>query len=123
MIARAVPIGNRAAIELCLNAHVVRRTSCSYIRVASAAPVLASQPLFKYDSRDSGSKYWQLTQKGQERLMEAALRFGWPSVAETVQIILVERRRTVEQPLGDDIFKWFPIVESGRLDGDQSQRD
>lgn len=86
-------------------------------------PVLAPHPLFKYDSKDSGSKYWQLTQKGQERLMEAALGLDWPSVAETVQIILVERRRTIEQLLGDDIFKWFPIVESRRLDSDQSQSD
>jgi hypothetical protein len=40
-----------------------------------------------------------------------------------VQIILGERRRTIEQLLEDDIFKWFPVVESGRLDNDQSQRD
>lgn len=80
--------------------------------------VQVPQPLFKYDANiwDSGSTCWKLTDKGQERLMDAAFRHQWSSAAETVQIILAERGRSVEQLLEDDIFKWFPIAESGRLE-------
>ncbi|KAM0344544.1 hypothetical protein ACHAPU_007524 [Fusarium lateritium] len=68
------------------------------------------QPLFAFSSHFEGMKSWKLTDKGQELLMKGAFRAC--QLGDVVQTILTERGVTVEELLEDNIFKWFPIVET-----------
>ncbi|KAF4992801.1 hypothetical protein FGRMN_6903 [Fusarium graminum] len=105
MTAFAAPSENRPAIVYCQAARVAPNVRH---HVVTPQPELLRQ----YRSR-SINLY-----KGQELLMKEAFRMPRElysttlGLGDVVQTILTERGATVEQLLEDNIFKWFPIVET-----------